>query len=85
MLPSKNIQGGARVKVDDLAMEDLIVCRNSTSAKLYGSFPQFLVNLHGQRACQRKGDCKKVGSISFASRDRECDKTDRKQRGRRER
>jgi len=71
VLPSKKIQAGARANFGDgLAVEDRVVCRDFKNARLCGSFPHFLHNLHGQGARERKGDCnKKGGSGQSASRD----------------
>lgn len=60
VLPSKDLQVGARLSVDsDLAVEDSVVHRNFTNAELNDSFSGFLDDLHGQRACECSGDYKK--------------------------
>ena len=50
------------------------------------SFPHFIPSLHGQGACERKGDYnKKSSSDQSKSRDNEREKTNRERRGRGER
>ena len=74
VLPSKNIQADARINLGDgLAVEDRV---DFSSAILWGNFPHFIPNLHGQGARERKGDCnrKKVAPVNPMSRDNECEK-----------
>jgi hypothetical protein len=57
VLSGKNMQVGIRLGVGgSFATEDVVVHENLASARLNGSFPQFVHHLHGQRARECKGE-----------------------------
>jgi len=62
MLPGKNVQANARPGAGgNLAVEDLEVHRDITSAELNGSSLHFSGSLHGERTREYRRDCDREG------------------------